>query len=219
MNVLVVGGTSGLGLEIAKDYRDMGSNVFVTGRRDVSENNIEVKKLELSGSELPKKIGELVANLPEINSLVFAAGYFQDGRVTDLSDEQIEEMIDVGGRALIYTVREILKKQNSLEELITITSTSAWTPRQREPIYNFVKAGSGHFSNGIAEDGRVAKVLVVGPAGMDTNFWENDPRDTSTMLDPSWVAEEIMNLREGDFKYKFAKIMREPARVEVAEAR
>jgi len=39
------------------------------------------------------------------------------------------------------------------------------------------------------------------------------------MLDPAWVADEIMKLREDDYKYRFAKIMREPAHVEVVETR
>jgi short-subunit dehydrogenase len=113
-----------------------------------------------------------------------------------------------------------LQKQDKLNELVAITSTSGWTPRQREPIYNFVKAGEGHFANAMAEDGRVGKVLVAGPAGMDTAFWRDDPeRDKSTMLDPAWVAEQIQQLRQDDYRYRFAKIMREPPRVEIVETR
>ena len=158
--------------------------------------------------------------LPEINTLVYAAGYFQEGRVTDLSEQQIEEMINVGGRGLIYFTRALLEKQGHLDELITITSTSHWTPRKLEPVYNFAKAGAAHFSNGMAEDGRIGKVLVAGPAGMNTAFWEGIERDDfDKMLDPSWVAEEVAKLREDEYTYRFAKIMREPARVEVIETR
>jgi NAD(P)-dependent dehydrogenase (short-subunit alcohol dehydrogenase family) len=219
MRALVIGGTSGLGLEIGKGLAGLGYEVLATGRRSVDEKDIRFEKFDLSGEDLPSRIGKFVANLPEINSLVFSAGYFQEGLITDLSDDQIEEMIDVGGRSLIYFVREILIKQKKLDELITITSTSAWTPRRYEPIYNFVKAGEGHFSNSMAEDGRVGKVLVAGPAGMATNFWENSPRDMSTMLDPGWVADQVLNLRKGEYHFRFAKIMREPARVEIVETR
>jgi short-subunit dehydrogenase len=111
-------------------------------------------------------------------------------------------MINVGGRGLIYLMKSLLKKQNDLEELITITSTSHWTPRKLEPIYNFVKAGAGHFSNSMAEDGRVGKVLVAGPAGMNTEFWDGVERnDLDTMLDPKWVAEQIMELHKDNYGY------------------
>jgi short-subunit dehydrogenase len=220
MNTLIVGGTSGLGLQIAKKLESAGDEVYVTGRRELDEPNLHYEAFDLSTPDLPQRIVELVKKLPEINSLVYAAGYFQEGRVTDLSEKQIEEMINVGGRGLIYFTQALLAKQGKLDELITITSTSQWTPRKLEPIYNFAKAGAAHFNNAMAEDGRVEKVLVAGPAGMRTGFWEGVERDDlDRMLDPAWVANEIIKLRGGDFKYKFAKIMREPAKVEVVETR
>lgn len=220
MNSLVVGGSSGLGLEVAKQLRAEGE-VYVTGRRPkLDEPGVKYERLDLAQGDLPSRIGQLVMKLPKINHVVYAAGYFQEGRITDLSDEQVEEMIDVGGRGLIYFMKSILDKQDKLDELTTITSTSQWTPRRYEPVYNFVKAGAGHFSNAMAEDGRVGKVLVVGPAGMDTAFWDGVERsDKSSMLDPAWVAGQIIDLRRGDYQYRFVKILREPAKVEIKETR
>ncbi len=74
-------------------------------------------------------------------------------------------------------------------------------------------------SNSVSFDERVGKVLVAGPAGMNTRFWEKNPRDMSNMLDPKWVAEQILDQYSGNFKYKFARILRGPARVEVVETR
>ncbi|MDB5176556.1 MAG: short-chain dehydrogenase/reductase [Candidatus Saccharibacteria bacterium] len=220
MNTLIIGGTSGLGLEIAKKYKSDNGDVYVTGRRQISESGIIFKPFDLAAPELVQRINDFTMQLPDINRLVYAAGYFQEGRVTNLTESQIEEMINVGGRGLLYFVKAILDKQDKLDELITITSTSQWTPRQKEPIYNFVKAGAAHFSNAIAEDGRVGKVLVAGPAGMQTNFWDGVERDDiKDMLDPAWVAEEIINLSEEEYRYRFAKIMRQPARVEIVETR
>jgi short-subunit dehydrogenase len=219
MNTLIIGGTSGLGLELAKNLQASGNEVYVTGRRQLDAPSLHYEAFDLSAPDLPGRLHELVMKLPDISTLVYAAGYFQEGRITDLSERQIEEMIDVGGRGLIYAVQTVLAEQGELDELITITSTSQWTPRKLEPVYNFAKAGAAHFSNAMAEDGRVGKVLVAGPAGMDTAFWEGTDHDVSTMLDPAWVAGEIMKLRDDDYQYRFAKIMREPARVEVVETR
>lgn len=220
MNTLIVGGTSGLGLELAKDFRDQDHDVYVTGRRQLDEPDLHYEQFDLSASDLPHRVGELAMKLPDIDTLVYAAGYFQEGRVTDLDDDQIEDMITVGGRGLIYFVRALLEKQDKLDELVTITSTSQWTPRKLEPIYNFAKAGAAHFSNAMAEDGRVSKVLVAGPAGMNTAFWDGvDRDDLDKMLDPAWVADEVMKLRDGDYHYRFAKLMRNPPNVEIAETR
>lgn len=218
--VLIVGGTSGLGLLLAKELVKLDHHVIVTGRRQLKQTGIQYESFDLAAPDLASRTSELIAKLPKIKTFIYAAGYFQDGRITDLSEQEIEEMLDVGGRGLIYFVKAILDKQHSLDELITITSTSQWTPRQREPIYNFVKAGAAHLSNSLSQDGRIKKVLVAGPAGMRTGFWEGIRRDDlSQMLDPTWVATKILELRNESYNYRFAKIMRDPPRVEVEESR
>lgn len=216
---LIIGGTSGLGLALARKFAEDGEKVVVTGRHDPKVKGIDYQEFDLTKPNLPARAKKLVAALPDINRLVYAAGYYQEGTVTDLSDEEIEQMIDVGGRGLIYVVKALLHKQNKLAELITITSTSHWTPRKLEPIYNFAKAGAGHLSNGLAEDDRIGKVLVAGPAGMDTPFWAKTDHDTSEMLEPDWVAKQVIEQNDGDFNYRFVKILRQPARVEHVETR
>lgn len=220
MTTLIVGGTSGLGLELAKELRTIDQEIFVTGRRKFNQPGINYQRLDLNTQDLPGKINDLILELPKIDTLIYAAGYFQSGRITQLSEQDIEEMINVGGRGLIYFVRAILKKQDSLEELITITSTSQWTPRKLEPVYNFVKAGSAHFSNSIAEDGRVKKVLTVGPGEMNTSFWNGKSGvDLKDMLDPRWVAKEIIRMKQDDFKHQVARVTHNPAKVKVIETR
>lgn len=220
MNTLIVGGSSGLGLALAKEFADQGDTVIVTGRTKPAIDFAEFKKLDLSQKNIAGVIDKFVDSLPQIDRLVYSAGFYQEGRVTDLSAEQIETMVQVAGTGLVYFMRAILNKQGKLSELITITSTSQWTPRKFESIYNFAKAAIGHFSNAMAEDGRVNKVLVVGPSGMRTKFWDGVKRDDlDKMLDKEWVAQEIMKARDDSYNYKFIQILRQPARVEEAEKR
>ncbi len=221
MNCLIIGGTSGLGLSLAKKLKNY--DLHVTGRRKIKEPGLHFHSLDLTNKTgLDERINKLVAELPNIDLLIYAAGYFQDGTITDLSVNQVDEMLNVGLIAAIYVSRGILRKQDVLPEFVAITSTSQWTPRLKEPVYTAVKAGLGAFANSLSLDPRVGKVLVAGPAGMATNFWKGTNKkehDTSLMMDPDWVAGAIQKLREGQFSYKFARILREPARVEVQETR
>ncbi len=216
MQTLIVGGTSGLGLELGREFREAGDDVVVTGRRELDEPGIEVVNFDLTEPDLVRRIGELTLRLPHIDTVVYAAGYSQDGLITDLDAEEIDTMIDVGGRSLIFFIQALLDKQHHIDELITIGSTSQWTPRKREPVYNFVKAGAALFTEAIAQDDRVDATMLVGPSGMNTNFWEGSNRDDlEEMLDPVWVAQQIVELNDDDFSFKSVKILRNPDRVEV----
>lgn len=218
-NVLIVGGSSGLGLELAVVLSE-SHHVVVTGRRNPKSEKVNFRILDLRArSQFAKELDDFVTELPQIDLFVYAAGFYQEGSISDVSDEDIANMTNVGLLAPALLLQRLLKKQNGLPGFIAITSTSQWTPRLLEPIYTAVKAGLGMLANSISLDERVGKALIVGPAGMNTRFWENTPRDMSTMLNPKWVAEQIIDQYTGNFQYKFARILREPARVEVVETR
>lgn len=222
MNALIIGGTSGLGLELAKKLTKTHS-VFVTGRTDPALGGIHFLPLEIdSTSQWEAKIDDILESIGQVDTLIYAVGYFQDGRITDLTNDDIKTMMNVGVNAAMFVTKQLLERQERLPEFIAITSTSQWTPRLYEPVYTAAKAGLGAYANSLSLDERVKKTLVAGPAGMATNFWhDTDPKahDTSKMLDPVWVADEIMKLRDTEAAYTFAKIMREPARVEITGER
>lgn len=222
MNCLVIGGTSGLGLSLAKKLSQT-YDVYVTGRQDPKDTALHFRSLDLvASSESFTAIEHLIHDLPSIDLLVYAAGFFQEGTVTDLSVEQIDKMFAVGITGAIYATQQLLSKQNELAEFIAITSTSQWTPRLYEPVYTAVKAGLGAYANSLSLDSRVKKTLVAGPAGMATNFWKDadkDAHDLSKMLSPDWVADRIVEAREEEYSYKFIQVLREPARVNVQEVR
>jgi NAD(P)-dependent dehydrogenase (short-subunit alcohol dehydrogenase family) len=215
---LIIGGSSGLGLELAQ-LLVTDHEVIVTGRRDPAVTNLQFRQLELGDDSLNTSLDRFIAELSEIDLVVYAAGFFQEGTISDLNDGDIEKMNRVGLLAPAMLLQRILSKQSKLSGFIAITSTSQWTPRLLEPVYTAVKAGLGMLADSISLDDRVGKVLVLGPAGMSTRFWEEDGRDTSDMLDPEWVAAETMKLWGEDFKYKFARALRNPARVEIVEIR
>ncbi len=215
--VLIIGGTSGLGLEIANKLNSEGKKVIITGREYTG--NLSFIKLNIQKFSDIDKIESLLDSVGEVDELVIAAGYFLGKKIGDNSNAELEEMFSIGLTFPITLVNEIMKKQGVLKNLIIITSTSQWTPRLIEPIYTAVKSGIGMFANSVSLDERMGKVLVVGPSGMKTNFWKNGNTQLATFLEPEFVASEVIRGLEGDFKYKFVKVLRGPIRVNVEEMR
>ncbi len=222
--VLIVGGTSGLGLELAQLLQNEATNnVYVTGRKKSANQKLSFIYFDIDGTskEMVSKIDTILSELPEeIDLLIYAAGFCQNGNIKDLSDLDIMTMINVGLLVPALLINRILKHQKKLSGFIAITSTSQWIPRVYEPVYTAVKAGLGMLAHSLSLDPQIGKVLVAAPAGMKTNFWTKVKRDTRTMLDPVWVAKQIQQLYvENEFKYKYARILRDPQRVEIVEKR
>ena len=214
MNTLIIGGTKGLGIETAKLLAARGENVVVTGRTDPRVEGVGFHVQDLTTKNLGESFSNILKTLPTIDRIIYNAGILHEAHITDFTQKQIEDMVHIGLMGLMLCVQETLKKQGKIDELVTITSTSQFTPREKESTYNAVKAGAAHFTEGISLDPRVKKCIVVAPAGMATSFYDGSGRDLVDMMKPQDVARQLVDIIDGSNKqFEFALIMRGPGRV------
>jgi len=214
VNTLIIGGTKGLGIETAKLLAARGENVVVTGRTDPQVEGVGFYAHDLTSKDLGKSFRSMLKTLPVVDRIIYNAGILHEAHITDFTQKQIEDMVHIGLMGLMLCVQETLKKQGKIDELVTITSTSQFTPREKESTYNAVKAGAAHFTEGISLDPRVKRCLVVAPAGMATSFYDGSGRDLADMMNPKDVAQQLVNIIDDTSKqFEFALIMRGPSRV------
>jgi short-subunit dehydrogenase len=219
-NILIIGGTSGLGLELAKIYSTLGHTIFITVRKNPGIPNLRFFHLSIdqSNQNLVSQIDELIQNIDKINTLIYVAGYYQEGRIDQLNDREILEMINVGLTAPAIIIQRLKNNPGKPLKIVLVTSSAQYTPRELESMYTAVKSGLGMLGASLSLDPTIGKVLVVAPSRMKTPFWSNN-HNTSEYLNPTWVAEQIVELSSGPFKYRFAKILRSPERVEIVETK
>ncbi len=218
-NILIVGGTSGVGKELAAHYIADGHRVCVTGRKNRNLDGATFQELCITGdtTRLATDLDRVIAGFSNVNTLVYSAGYLQRGHIDSLSDDGLQNMVNVGLLAPMMLVQRLKKVSVSPLKVMLITSSSQYTPRELEPAYCATKSGLGMLGASLVRNDGIGKVLVAAPSGMKTAFWEGTEEDTETMLDPGWVAEQIVDLSSGVFKYRYAKILRNPACVEIVE--
>ncbi len=218
-NILIVGGTSGVGLVLARHYISDGHTVCITGRNSPQLQNAQFEHFDISSdtNQLVQDIDQLLTRFSGINTLIYAAGFRQRGHIDDLTDSDILHMTNIGLTAPALLVRRLKNKLETPLKIMLITSTSQFIAREYEPVYCAVKSGLGMLGESLVLDKAIGKVLVAAPAGIDTPFWEGSSEDTSEMLNARWVSEKVVELSSGAFKYKYAKILRQPARVEIQQ--
>lgn len=216
---LIVGGSSGVGLELAKHYASIGHHVTITGRTRPELDGVDFQNFCVTddAARLAQDTDRLVAQVEHVHTLIYCAGFLQRGHIDRLDDADLFAMTNVGLLAPMMLVQRLKRRSDWPLKVMLVTSSSQFTPREREPAYCATKAGLGMFGASLARDQALGKVLVVAPSGIDTPFWSGADEQVQTMLDPHWVSQKIVELSGGHFKYKCAKLMRNPARVDVLE--
>ncbi|WP_093518949.1 SDR family NAD(P)-dependent oxidoreductase [Pseudovibrio ascidiaceicola] len=218
-NILIVGGTSGVGLELARHYAKEGHNVGLTGRQNPELEGATFHSLSITDDpvQLAQNIDRVLDGFKNVHTLIYAAGFLQRGHIDELADAELGTMVNVGLLAPMMLIQRLKRRSDHPLKIMLITSSSQYTPRELEPAYCATKSALGMLGASLVRDKDLGKVLVAAPSGIRTAFWANADEDTDTMLCPSWVSQQIVELSSGSFKYKFAKILRDPARVEIVE--
>lgn len=176
-NVIVTGGSRGLGLGIARKLREAGYRVIVIAR---TPNNLLTAAMAEAEAAAPgsfhfapfdladiEKIPELVKSLREkfgnIYGLVNNAGISFEGSLALMPTVQIEQLVRVNTIAPIvltkYVVRMMLA--NGGGRIVNIASIAAFTGYSGLSVYGATKASVVGFSRALARE--------VGRAGVNVN--------------------------------------------------
>jgi len=208
--VLITGAASGLGRALAIRLAKEKVNFILIARKAE-----DLKKVKKECSKYGVKISTMGCDLSEIKEcknlakaaikvfgkidiVINNAGYFQDGDLEVLKDEEIDELLDVNLRAPMIICREIvpsMKKRKS-GVIVNIISTSAIHVRPEQTVYGAAKAGLLYFGNALRDSLRPFRIKVINvlPGGMKTNLFKNSnlPHPTDTFIEPSEVADLIV---------------------------
>lgn len=201
---LIVGGTSGIGFELA--LKLVGTHdVIVTGRHNPNRQDLEYLPLNLDGLQVNADIAKVCATLPKIDCFIYAAGYQQPQSIAGLTERDIDSMTSVGFTACAKIIARILREQDHLPGLILISSSAQWKPLERHILYRVTKHALGHLGECLSLDPAISKVLVFGPGGVNGTGFRKD--HVPGYMDASVVADAILYAFNEDipgapFKYR-----------------
>jgi uncharacterized protein len=210
---VISGGSSGLGLEIAKLLINAGKDVLILGRNRerLDESLTDLKKLVKTNTVealtcnigLEKDITNLgfflTKNQLSVDYLFNNAGMGLFTKAKTSTAAMIDMIFEANLKGMILLTSEVLRLTPEEEELtiVNIMSTSALLGRSEETIYCSAKWGARGYTEALRAElkGSKRNIIAVYPGGMRTDFWNipGQNRDISSFMDPAEVAGKIVN--------------------------
>ena len=136
--VIITGGTRGIGYSIAKALTK-NFDVYITG----TKNNKSKKhfQLDLNNTESVKKFINKIKSV-NIDILINNAGINLVGKFHNLSDNDIEKMININQKNLLLITKNIIAgmKKKNFGKIINISSIWGVTPNKFRLVYSLTKS-------------------------------------------------------------------------------
>lgn len=186
--VLITGGTSGIGLELARKLKELGNTVIVTGRStkkitQVNESNpgLITHVVDVSNESSVKELAIWAKeNYADLNIVINSAGIMRSYNLLD-EELSVTDMIAEISTNLIGTITvdkiflpQLLSKSEVL--IVNISSGLANLSAASHPVYSATKAGVHMFTSTLREQLDYAQVNnihvmeLVPPLVAETNL-------------------------------------------------
>lgn len=131
-NVLVFGGTSGIGLEAALQAKDAGAQVIVVGRTAASAKQAAARHgfagWRAADVTDPNALQLAVQDIPTIDHLVLLAGTFVSGKVRDTNVDYLRQAFDERIWAAVHVIRALGDRLSSDGSITFISGSLADRP-------------------------------------------------------------------------------------------
>lgn len=203
---IILGGTSGLGLEMARRLRESGKRVLVLGKTHNTQQHGEGFPLDVYYTDqveaAPARIEQILGD-DDVEQFVWAAGYGWRGNFEDQSDARsMAEVNFAGALPLVQWAWRKMARQNQKSVLTIIGSTSSVKARADEAVYVATKHAQAGLARSLGmqadEQKLPVKVALFLPGAMKTPFWNGRelPADYVFFNDPAKIATHIINAIE-----------------------
>jgi uncharacterized oxidoreductase len=163
--ILVVGGTSGLGLELARAFATAGSTVAVAGRRRVDEPGIASLTVDVtSPTSIEALRDEALAAYPELDTVVTMSGIMEPEELRSPEHLEVAErtvVTNLLGTIRVATAFTPHLVQRGAGTIVTVSSGIGFVPFPLTPTYGATKAGVHSYSESLREQLRGSGVDVV----------------------------------------------------------
>jgi len=204
---IILGGTTGLGREIALHCLERGIEPLILGpgvnRLHLDHELCDVKRFYVNLEQIESwrhVHGDVVSCLTQrrVTHLFWVSGVAQTKPLSKMTARDVARLTSIHVHGPLIVLRDILNLLMVLSSplhFVVISSTSAFKRREGEEIYCAVQAAKAMFAAQMA--GTLHRELpgsmttLVMPGGMNTPFWKGTDKDASAYMDPAIVAGHI----------------------------
>jgi short-subunit dehydrogenase len=214
MNVVISGGSRGIGKAIAEKYVEEGCNVFICGRTekdlvdavkdfDAINNIVKIFYSVVDVSKKAEVIGfanDIIKEFGDVDVLINNAGVFVSGDIADEPDGLLESMIETNLYSAYHLTRSLLPaiKKSKSGHIFNICSVASHAPYPQGGSYSISKFALLGFSKNLREELKPLgiKVTSVSPGATMSDSWSGSTVSEDRIMKASDIAEMIWSINQ-----------------------
>jgi NAD(P)-dependent dehydrogenase (short-subunit alcohol dehydrogenase family) len=198
---VITGGNSGIGLATAKEFKEQGARVVITGRdqrtldeakREIGGDVLAVRSDASSLTEIDKLFAAVKEKFGKIDVLFVNAGVAKFAPVEAVTEESFDSIMDINFKGAYFTIQKSLPHLNDNASIILNASIVAHIGLPNSSVYAASKAALITLARTLSAElvGRGIRVNVISPGPISTPIYNRFG------LSPEALEETAKNFKE-----------------------
>ena len=205
--IVITGGSSGIGREIALEMAQDGHAFYLVARNEEKLQGVsrEVESLESKAffgvgdvadeNDVDRLYNEILESIGGIDVIIANAGVGYFGNLEDITPEQFDEQFNTNVRGVflwLHKVLPLMKKQASGQIIVT-SSNLGLNTSPRASIYSATKHAVQAMVWSLREElkGTGVKAATINPGSVSTPWFDGKDVDRNKMLTARDVARAV----------------------------
>ncbi|WP_139365111.1 elongation factor P 5-aminopentanone reductase [Litchfieldia alkalitelluris] len=191
---LLTGASGGIGIEIAKTLYEHGFSLYLHYNRnresldafidEYGSSRVHLIQADLSMSDGVNQLLEQIDH--PIESVIYNAGKSYFGLVTDMSDDEIKQMITLHTTSPFLLIKKLLPDMITKKTGNIMMISSIWgiTGASCEVLYSMVKGSQNSYVKALAKEVALSGIRVnaIAPGAIETAMLSSFSEDDKTLL-------------------------------------
>jgi NAD(P)-dependent dehydrogenase (short-subunit alcohol dehydrogenase family) len=176
---VITGGNSGIGLATAKEFKEQGARVVITGRdqqtldeavQEIGGDVLALRSNTSSLTEIDKLFAAVKEKFGHIDVLFVNAGVGKFAPVEAVTEEMFDSIMDINFKGAYFTIQKALPFLNDNASIVLNTSIVAHIGMPNSSVYAASKAALITLARTLSSElvGRGIRVNAVSPGPVTT---------------------------------------------------
>jgi len=213
---VVTGGNSGIGYATAKQFKNAGAKVIITGR---DADKVATASFELGVTGIVADVINLKAmdtlvekvkiEFGNIDILFVNAGVFSPAPIGSISEEMFDNQMGINFKGAVFTTEKFLPLINDGGAIINLSSINAYTGMPNTAIYAASKAALNSYTRTAATELAPRKIRVnsVNPGPVYTPIFAKTGMDETQLSEFAGAIQNRIPLKRFGQAEDIAKLV------------
>lgn len=173
--IIITGASDGLGLELAKIYKESGKKVINISRRECEYADVNICLSLREGKEIQEASKKILDMKEPIEAVINSIGVFSRESFGEITENEIKRLMSTNLKAPMLLVSNLFERIKTDEsDIVNIISTAGVVGKKNEPVYSASKWAERGYTKSLQEELKDTKSRVISfcPGGMRTHFFE-----------------------------------------------